>query len=54
MKFIIEKDDEKKNKVIRFPKYLIEQIEKETKKDEISFTKFVIEACKYALENIEK
>lgn len=47
-------NDVKITKCIRFPKYLIEQIEKETKKDEISFTKFVIEACKYALENIEK
>lgn len=54
MKFVITKDNEKENKIIRFPKDLIKRIDKETKKNNISFTKFVIEACKYALENIEK
>lgn len=53
--FVITKEDnEKVSKVIRFPKYLIEQIKKETKKNNISFTKFVVEACIYALDNIDK
>lgn len=46
--------DEKELKNIRFPKDLIKRIEKESEKNNISFTKFVIEACKYALDNIEK
>lgn len=46
--------EEKITKCIRFPKYLIEQIKKETRKNNISFTKFVIEACIYALDNIDK
>ncbi len=54
MKFVIVKDNEKILKNIRFPKSLVKRIEKETKKNDISFTKFVVEACKYALDNIEK
>lgn len=53
MKFVITKDDEKRNKVIRFPRDLIEQIEKEATKKKISFTRFVILACIYALDNME-
>ncbi len=51
--FKIEKE-EKIAKVIRFSKELHKEIEKESKKNKISFTKFVIEACIYALENMEK
>lgn len=51
--FKIEKE-EKVLKNIRFPKSLIERIEKETKQNNISFTKFVIEACLYALNNIDE
>ena len=36
---------------IRFPKSLWERVNKE--KGSISFTKFVIEAIKYALDNLE-
>lgn len=54
MKFVIIKDDEKRNKVIRFPKDLVRKIEKEASKNKISFTKFVILACKYALDNMDK
>jgi len=37
---------------IRFPKVLFDKINEE--KEEISFTQFVLQACVYALENIEK
>ena len=51
--FKINKDDKKVAKGIRFPSSLITKIEKESKKNKISFSKFVIEACLYALENME-
>lgn len=51
---INNKKEEKMLKNIRFPKDLIKRIDKETKKNNISFTKFVIEACKFALNNMEK
>lgn len=53
MMFKIEKE-EKVLKNIRFPKEISKRIEKEANKNNISFTKFVIEACKYALDSIEK
>lgn len=46
--------EEKILKNIRFPKSLVRRIEKEASKNGISFTKFVIEACKYALDNMDK
>ncbi len=51
--FKIEKE-EKVAKVIRFPSSLVSKIEKQAKKSGVSFTKFVVEACIYALENIDK
>lgn len=51
--FKIEKE-EKILKNIRFPNSLIKRIEKEARKNNISFTKFVIEACLYALNNIDE
>lgn len=53
MKFVITKDEAKENKGIRFPKDLIKKIDKEASKNKISFTKFIILACIYALENME-
>ncbi len=54
MKFKIEiKKEETFNKCIRFPKELIKEINK-VKGDKVTFSKFVIEACNYALKNIEK
>lgn len=55
MKFKIEekKKEESTNKCIRFPKKLISKINKVTGK-KITFSQFVIEACNYALENLEK
>lgn len=51
--FKVEKE-EKVLKNIRFPKNLIKKIEKEARKNNISFTRFVILACIYALDNSEK
>ncbi len=51
--FTINKEDKKIVKTIRFPNSLIIKIEKQVKKNKISFTKFVIEACIYALENMD-
>ena len=44
---------ETENKTIRFPIPLINKIENKINKKNISFSKFVIQACEYALENIE-
>ena len=55
MKFkIAEKQkEETNNKCIRFPKELINKINKATDK-KITFSQFVIDACNYALNNIDK
>ncbi len=42
------------NKCIRFPNNLLEQINKQAKNNNITFSKFVILACEYALDNINK
>ena len=44
---------ETENKTIRFPLPLIEKIEQEIANQEVSFSGFVIQACEYALENME-
>lgn len=56
MKFKIEKEieEEKINKLIKFPKSLIIKIEKEAKKNNISTTKFINLAVEYAINNIEE
>jgi hypothetical protein len=41
------------NKAIRFPVELIEQINYAIKNNDISFSNFVIQACPYALDNME-
>lgn len=41
------------NKCVRFPVDVIKKIEKITNKNNVSFSKFVIEACKYALEDMK-
>lgn len=41
------------NKCIRFPVEIIDKIETETDKNNVSFSRFVIEACKYALDDLE-
>lgn len=45
---------ESENKTIRFPLSLIEQIELAIKGKEVTFSSFVIQACKYALSNMDK
>lgn len=44
---------ETKNKTIRFPIPLINMIENTIMNKNISFSRFVIQACEYALKNIE-
>ncbi len=55
MTFKIKEDKiETENKTIRFPIPLIKEIEKQIVGKNVTFSKFVIQACEYALENIEK
>lgn len=42
------------NKCIRFPNNIIEDVEKAIKGKDCTFTAFVIEAVKVALENLEE
>ncbi len=44
---------ESENKTIRFPLPLIKEIEKVLEGTEITFSKFVIQACEYALDEME-
>lgn len=44
---------ESENKTVRFPLPLIKKIEKVLEGTEITFSKFVIQACEYALEEME-
>ena len=41
------------NKTIRFPLPLIERIDSAIKSNDITFSGFVIQACEYALDNME-
>jgi hypothetical protein len=45
--------NETENKTIRFPIQLINKIEQKINNKDISFSKFVIQACEYALNNME-
>ncbi len=45
---------ETENKTIRFPIPLIEQIENAIKNEDVTFSSFVLQACEYALENMDK
>lgn len=44
---------ETENKTIRFPVSLIEEIEEVIKKHDVTFSGFVLQACEYALENMD-
>lgn len=44
---------ETENKTIRFPIQLIEDIENAIKNKDVTFSRFVIQACEYALNDIE-
>lgn len=45
---------ETETKTVRFPLPLIERIEKAIVGKDVSFSGFVIQACEYALDNMEK
>jgi len=45
---------ESENKTIRFPIKLIDEIEKVLVLNEVTFSGFVIQACEYALENMNE
>lgn len=54
MGFKIKPDrKETENKTIRFPVPLIDRIEDAIKNTDVTFSGFVIQACNYALENLE-
>lgn len=54
MAFQIKSDrKETENKTIRFPLALIERIEKAIVGNDVTFSGFVIQACEYALDNME-
>lgn len=54
MAFQIKSDrKETENKTIRFPVSLVEQIENAIKNHDVTFSGFVIQACEYALENMD-
>ena len=54
MAFRIKSDrKETENKTIRFPVNVIEDIEKAIVGKDVSFSSFVIQACEYALKNME-
>lgn len=44
---------ETENKTIRFPLSLVERIEKIIENQDVSFSSFVLQACEYAIENME-
>ncbi len=44
---------ETENKTIRFPIPIIEQIENAIKNTDVTFSSFVIQACEYALNDME-
>lgn len=44
---------ESENKTIRFPVYLIEKINQVLTGTDVSFSSFVIQACEFALDNMD-
>ena len=55
MSFQLRSDKkETENKTIRFPLSLVSQIEEAIVGKDVSFSGFVIQACRYALENMEE
>ena len=43
---------ETENKTVRFPIALLERIEKAIEGQDVTFSSFVIQACEYALDNM--
>ncbi len=55
MAFQIKSDKkETENKTIRFPVSLIERIENVIKNHDVTFSGFVLQACEYALANLDE
>lgn len=55
MTFILREDrKETENKCVRFPIPLIEEIERFIEKKDVTFSGFVLQACRYALDNAEE
>lgn len=55
MTFILREDrKETENKCVRFPIPLIEEIESFIEKKDVTFSGFVLQACRYALDNAEE
>ena len=55
MAFKIKTDKkESENKTVRFPAPLVRKIEEAITKKDVSFSSFVIQACEYALENMDR
>lgn len=55
MSFKIKSDrKETENNTIRFPLPLLQKIETVIKRNDVTFSGFVIQACEYALENMEQ
>lgn len=53
MSFTIKSDrKETENKTIRFPVELVLDIEKAIQNKDVTFSSFVLQACRYALENM--
>ena len=52
-KFEPDKKKETLNKTIRFPKELVEKIEKQVAENDSYFSSFVIQACDYAIKESE-
>lgn len=50
------KSDKKESeiKTIRFPSSLVEDIEKAMVNKDVTFSSFVLQACQYALDNLDK
>lgn len=44
---------ESENKTIRFPIQLIDRIDKAIANQEVTFSSFVLQACEYALDNMD-
>lgn len=54
MAFKIKSDrKETENKTIRFPLPLVKEIESAIQNKDVTFSGFVIQACKYALDNMD-
>lgn len=54
MAFQLKPKQQTENKTIRFPLPLVERIEEAIENQDITFSRFVILACEYALQDIEK